>query len=99
MKINIVATIIIVILSALDSISTWLAVNNHAVELNPLVSIFLSNIYAYFIFSAFKTIVLALITYSYVKTRISIIMFVMIAMIYLNAIITNLANAGLKVIP
>ena len=99
MKINIVATIIIIILSILDSISTWLAVNNHAVELNPIVNIFLSNIYVYFIFSAFKTIMLALITYSYVKTRISIIMFVMIAMIYLNAVITNFANAGLKVIP
>jgi len=99
MKINIVATIIIIILSLLDSVSTWLAVNNHAVELNPLVSIFLSNIYAYLIFSAFKTIILALITYMYVKTRISIIMFVMIAIVYANAVITNFANAGLKVIP
>jgi len=99
MKINIVATIIIIILSLLDSVSTWLAVNNHAVELNPLVNIFLSNIYAYLIFSAFKTIILALITYMYVKTRISIIMFVMIAIVYANAVITNFANAGLKVIP
>jgi len=99
MKINIVATIIIIILSILDSVSTWLAVNNHAVELNPLVNIFLSNIYAYLIFSAFKTIILALITYSYVKTRISIIIFIMIAIVYINAIITNFANAGLKVIP
>jgi hypothetical protein len=99
MKINIVATIIIIMLSVLDSISTWLAVNNHAVELNPIVNIFLSSIYAYLIFSAFKTIVLALITYMYVRTRISIIMFVMIAMIYANAVITNFTNAGLKVIP
>ena len=99
MKINIVATVIIIILSVLDSISTWLAVSNHAVELNPVVNIFLSNIYAYLIFSAFKTIMLALITYSYVKTRISIIIFIMIAMIYANAVITNFTNAGLKVIP
>ena len=93
MKINIVATIIIIILSLLDSVSTWLAVNNHAVELNPLVNIFLSNIYAYLIFSAFKTIILALITYSYVKTRISIIIFIMIAIVYANAVITNFMNA------
>ena len=93
MKINIVATIIIIVLSVLDSISTWLAVNNNAIELNPIVNVFLSNIYAYLIFSAFKTIVLALITYSYVKTRISIIIFIMIAIIYANAVITNFVNA------
>lgn len=99
MKINIIATIIIIVLSLLDSVSTWLAVNNHAIELNPIVNIFLSNIYAYLIFSAFKTIILALITYMYVRTRISIIMFVMIAIVYANAVITNFANAGFKVIP
>jgi hypothetical protein len=98
MKINIVATVIIIVLSVLDSISTWFAVNNHAVELNPIVNIFLSNIYAYFIFSAFKTIMLALITYIYVRTRISMIIFIMIAIIYANAVITNFNNAGLKVI-
>ena len=99
MKINIVATIIIIVLSVLDSISTWLAVNNNAIELNPIVNVFLSNIFLYAVFSVFKTIMLALITYTYVKTRISIIIFIMIAIVYVNAVITNFANAGLKVIP
>lgn len=81
------------LLSVLDAHSTALAVSRGASELNPLVALTLSNPFSFIIFNIAKAVLLALFGLCMKLDARNLTLYMVIAALYVNAIITNYVNA------
>lgn len=78
----------------LDQLSTWIAVQKGAVELNPLIRPFVSNFPLFIVFSIAKCAVMFGFAYlpSYTKTWEKIVYWI-VALIFIQAVASNTVHA------
>jgi len=93
MKTKLILTGITATVMLLDNITTLFAIWNNAIELNPLVRVFLSNMYMYAAFTVFKMLVMSYIAYRYVNTLKDAVAWLIVMLIFIRAIIINIMNA------
>jgi len=80
-------------IALLDNISTWFAVNAGAVELNPIVYPFLSDIYLFALFTLFKCFIVFALTYKYMRmTLTDIIVYAVVFFFFARAVVINVFN-------
>jgi len=77
----------------LDNITTVLALGNGALEANPLVAPFTSNLYMFTLFTIVKIAIASYITYRYVNTWRDLLVWLIVMLIFIRAIIINVVNA------
>jgi len=79
---------------ACDQLTTWIAVQKGAVELNPLLQPFVFNLPFFIVFSIVKCAVMFGIAYipSYTKTWEKIVYWI-VALIFIHAVVTNMVHA------
>jgi len=77
-----------------DNITTVLAIEKGAIELNPLVAVFLQNIVLYSVFTAVKVFLCFYIVYrTFSKSKIWIMTYISILILFTRATIINMLNA------
>jgi len=92
-KANFVLALLLAFIALLDNISTWFAVGVGAVELNPIVYPFLSNIHLFALFTLFKCFIVFFLTYKYMKpTLTDIIVYAVVFFFFARAVVINVLN-------
>jgi len=92
MRARTILALITAAIMLLDNVTTVLAVQSGAAELNPIVSFFLSNPFLYVCFSIFKIIVAAYLAYKFVRTKEALIAWSIVMFFFIRAIIINTVN-------
>lgn len=85
--------VIAALLMLLDNITTLLAVENGAVETNPIAAAFLGNTILWLLFTIVKTLAAYILTLEYVRDLKSLLIWTITMTIFIRAIIINTINA------
>lgn len=91
---KIVLSIVLAIILLIDNVTTWVAVQNGAYELNPIVKPFLNSLEGFTLFTIIKCLVGFLtVYYTYRNDRIYYLTYMFILVIFVRAIVINVMNS------
>lgn len=95
MKANEWLALIAAVVTYIDSLTTYIAVRFGAVELNPIVSLFLANDWLYSLFASLKSSLALTVTYYVFREGIDFrgaAVFAIVMFLFIRAIIINMIN-------
>jgi len=94
-KIILMLAIVMAAVGIVDNASTILAIERGASETNPLVMLFLWDPVIFASFTVAKAFAMFYLVYRYMRLDVlSIAIYAIVLMVFLRAIVINLANAG-----
>ena len=93
LKPRLILALITGIIMFLDNLTTWIAVQNGAAEINPLVAFFLQHPILYTVFTVAKILLGFYLVYRFIDKRMeSLIIWCIIMFFFIRAIIINTIN-------
>jgi hypothetical protein len=94
-KLKLVFSLILALLALLDNVTTVLALERGAVELNPIVSFFTTDTLLFALFTAVKVFLAFYVTYKTFSTSVTwIAIYVAVATVFARATVINIMNAA-----